>query len=157
MTVRNAAQTLAVAVATLAPAVVAEAHSGGLDSNCGHAGSRPCHFHLDGACGERLRALLARLRDARERDRGRRNDVARPAAAGAGRPQTPRERARQRAGGGTAGRDPQPAVLPVVEDGATYLSDPWLLARHGRWLSKTDDVWQYGRTDPVAVSVDVEG
>ena len=131
--------TLAVVLSCAAPAAVSEAHSGGLDSNCGHAGSRPYHFHLDGACGERLRAQLARVRDARERSRGRRDDAARPDAPGVGRRQPPRERPRPRAGGGPAGRDPQPAALPVVEDGATYLSDPWLLARHGRWVSGTDE------------------
>lgn len=109
MTVRNAARTLAVAVAALAPAAVAEAHSGGLDSNCGHAGSRPYHFHLDGPCGARLRARQALQEPERGIDR---SDAEWRAAK---------------------------AAAPVVEDGATFRSDLWLLARHGSWTSGTDE------------------
>lgn len=137
----------AAAVALILPAGL-EAHSGGLDARCGHTDRRTdsYHTHTNGECWKRLTAERARQIQAEEArrppersDAQWRADMRRLARQTTGKAAAAAGRGTRAVQDHVSGDTGERRAAPVVEDGATFLSDQWRLSRHGSWSAGTTE------------------
>ena len=138
--------------ATLTFPAAVEAHGGGLDARCGHTDRRTgsYHTHTNGECWKRLMAELTaeRARQIQAEEARRppersdaqwRADMRRLARQTTGESAAAAGRGTRAVQDHMRGDNRDRRAAPVVEDGATFLSDLWRLSRHGSWSAGTTE------------------